>query len=260
MIRNYYTEAFKGGIVIPNPLVAGQLIDGTVKITETIAVPVHPLNAATSVTILLATVFPNIKRGMYITAPAAGGSAAWTINDHIMVEAVSSTTTNTTITLNKPFAIAANTGMTIFSIAQSSWKEYSLYIGTSPVQQNNFGSITSGTANAALAAQNTITIKVSNPYVQEGMAVYDDGVLIGTIAVGGITNSTTFVLAVALGAPVVDASVLTFSYLVLPSVSVLTVDNQTVTFTSPAEGFVLPVAVVQVTAVAGGISNLIALE
>jgi len=45
-------------------------------------------------------------------------------------------------------------------------------------------------------------------------------------------------------------------------VSVLTVDNQTMTFTNPAQGFVLPVSVVQVTAVAGGITaaNLIALH
>ena len=90
------------------------------------------------------------------------------------------------------------------------------------------------------------------------MTVYDDGVQIGVIAT--VTNSTTFVLAGALAAEVVANSILTFSFTVLPSVSVLTIDNQTLTFTNPAQGFVLPVSIVQVTNVAGGLTNLIALN
>ena len=251
MIRNYYTEAFKGGIV-PS-LVAGQLIDGRAKIiTSTTANAVS--NAQPSVTIAL-TLNTSIKRGMYITCPTM--SPVIDINTNLFVEQVVHGA-NTIVTLNKSVAMQNGDVLTFFTIAQSSWKEYSLYIGTSPVQQNNFGSVTSGTANLANAAQNQITIKVSNPYVQAGMTVYDDGVQVGVIAT--ITNSTTFVLAAPLAANIVADSILTFSFSVLPSISVLTIDNRTVTFTNPAQGFVLPVSVVQIISITGGLSNLIALE
>ena len=44
------------------------------------------------------------------------------------------------------------------------------------------------------------------------------------------------------------------------TVSVLTSSNQELTFVNPAAGFILPVSVVQVTAVTGGLTNLIALD
>ena len=259
MIRNYYTEAFKGGIV---PVIGGtladpnatRLIDGTVKITES-TTATSVLNAATSVTLVL-TLNISIKRGMYITAPTVAPSPI-VINDNLIVQQVVHGV-NTTVTLNKPIQMDAGQVLTFFNIKQSSWKEYSLFVGTSPEQGNNFGSITSGTANLANQAQNQITIKVSNPYVQVGMTVYDDGVQVGVIA--AVTNSTTFVLVAALAADIVANSILTFAFTVLPSISVLTIDNRTVTFTNPAQGFVLPVSVVQIISVAGGISNLIALE
>ena len=144
------------------------------------------------------------------------------------------------------------------STPQGAWKQYNLYIGTSPIQGNNFGSITSATANAATSPSKTVTYKVSNPYIQPGMNVFKEGALIGVVDT--ITNSTTFELVNGLAANIAADAVLTFSFSVLPSVSVLTVDNETVTFTSPAQGFVLPVSVVQVTAVAGGVANLIALD
>ena len=90
------------------------------------------------------------------------------------------------------------------------------------------------------------------------MNVYDDGVLIGIVDT--ITTANQFNLVDNLAALIANDSVLTFSFSVLPSVSVLTIDNKTITFTNPAQGFVLPVSVVQVTSVAGGLSNLIALE
>jgi len=252
MIRNYYTEAFKGGIT---PVVsATQLIDGTVKVTES-TTATSVVNAATSVTLVLA-LNTSIKRGMYITAPTITPNAI-VINDNLLVDQVVHAA-NTTVTLNKGIQMNAGQVLTFFNVNQNSWREYSLYIGTSPEQGNNFGSITSGTANLAAAAQNQITIKVSNPYVQVGMTVYDDGVLIGTVL--SVVNSSTFNLAAALAANVVAGSILTFAFTVLPSVSVLTIDNQTMTFTNPAQGFILPVSVVQVTGVSGGLSNLIALE
>ena len=92
------------------------------------------------------------------------------------------------------------------------------------------------------------------------MNVYDDGVLVGVVDVVNTANQLTLVDNLA--ALIANDSVLTFSFSVLPSISVLTVDNQTMTFNNHAQGFVLPVSVVQVTAVAGGITaaSLIALH
>ena len=252
MIRNYYTEAFKGGIT---PVVsATQLIDGTVKIiSSTTATSV--VNAATSVTLVLA-LNTSIKRGMYITAPTITPSAI-VINDNLFVDQVVHAA-NTTVTLNKGIQMNAGQVLTFFSVNQNSWREYSLYIGTQPSQGNNFGSVTSATANAAAAAQVVVTYKVSNPYLQVGMNVYDDGVLVGVIAT--ITTANQFSLVNNLAALIANDSILTFSFSVLPSVSVLTIDNRTITFTNPAQGFVLPVSVVQITALAGGLTNIIAVS
>ena len=260
MIRNYYTEAFKGGIT-PS-IVPGQLIDGTVKIIEsTTATSVQ--NIQPSVTLVL-TLNAAIKRGMYITAPAI--NPAIDINTNLFVEQVVHGA-NTTVTLNKTVTMQVGQVLTFFSIAQSSWKEYSLYIGTSPLQQNDFGAVTSATANLAAAGQREVTIKVSNPYIGlttnnfitgSGPNVYDDGVLVGKVT--QVDNSTTFDLVSNLAADIVDGSILTFAFDELPSITVLTVDNKTVTFTNPAQGFVLPVSVVQVISFTGGLANLIALN
>jgi hypothetical protein len=248
MIRNYYTEAFKSGII---PVVsATQLIDGTVKITSSVAAT-GVVNAITSSTFVI-TLNTGIQVGMYLTAPASGAAAAITINDGVMVASVVHAA-QTTVTLNKPKQTVAGQNLTFFNVNQNSWKEYSLFIGTQPSQ-----GLISETANAAAAAQAIVTWKVSNPYVQVGMNVYDDGVLIGVV--GTVTTANQISLVANLAALIANDSVLTFAFSVLPSISVLTIDNKTVTFTNPAQGFVLPVSVVQVTAVAGGLTNLIALE
>jgi len=250
MIRNYYTEAFKNGVV---PVVsATQLIDGTVKITDS-TTATGVVNAITSTTFILGAVNGAIQVGMYLTAPASGAAAAITINDQVMVAAVVHGAAATTVTLNKPRQTAAGQNLTFFNVNQNSWREYSLFIGTQPSQ-----GLISETANAAAAAQAIVTWKVSNPYIQVGMNVYDDGVLIGVV--GTVTTANQISLVANLAALIANDSVLTFSFSVLPSISVLTIDNKTVTFTNPAQGFVLPVSVVQVTAVAGGLSNLIALD
>ena len=256
MIRNYYTEAFKNGVV---PVVsATQLIDGTVKITDS-TTATGVVNAITSTTFTLGAINGAIQVGMYLTAPASGGAAAITINDEVMVAAVVHGAA-TTVTLNKPRQTAAGQNLTFFNVNQNSWKEYSLFIGTQPSQGNNFGSVTSATSGPVKsdAAQKNVTFRVSNPYIQSGMNVYDDGVLVGVVDT--ITTANQIALVDNLAADIVVDSVLTFAFSVLPSISVLTIDNKTVTFTNPAQGFVLPVSVVQVTAVAGGLSNLIALD
>jgi hypothetical protein len=255
MIRNYYTEAFKGGVI---PVIsATQLIDGTVKITSSVAAT-GVVNAITSSTFVI-TLNTGIQVGMYLTAPASGAAAAITINDGVMVASVVHAA-QTTVTLNKPKQTVAGQNLTFFNVNQNSWKEYSLFIGTQPSQGNNFGSVTSATSGPVKsdAAQKNVTFRVSNPYIQSGMNVYDDGVLVGVVDT--ITTANQIALVDNLAADIVVDSVLTFAFSVLPSISVLTIDNKTVTFTNPAQGFVLPVSVVQVTAVAGGLTNLIALE
>ena len=119
MIRNYYTDSYKSGVV---PIIsATQLIDGTVKSPVIVTDNNTPTNLATSVTIVLTVLNRNILRGMYITAPANGGTPAWTINDNILVEAVTYQAATTTITLNKPKALVAGTALSFFIINQSSY-------------------------------------------------------------------------------------------------------------------------------------------
>ena len=248
MIRNYYTEAFKGGIT---PVVsATQLIDGTVKIiNSTTAASVA--NALPSVTIVL-VLNRLITQGMYIT----GGGV--TINDQIIVQQVVHGAA-TTITLNKSIVMGVGQVQTFFNIAQSSWKEYNLYIGSSPANYSvGVGAqVTQGIASAS-GAGSTLTIKTANTLVVAGQLIYDDGVLIGAVA---SIDGTDKIITTANPIPIVaDLSVISFVNPGPASVSVLTAANQTMTFTNPAEGFVLPVSVVQVTATANSLGNLIALD
>tara|TARA_R110002012_G_scaffold285282_1_gene476373 strand:- start:200 stop:946 length:747 start_codon:yes stop_codon:yes gene_type:complete len=248
MIRNYYTEAFKGGIT---PVVsATQLIDGTVKIiNQTTSTSVS--NTVPSVTIVL-NLNRLITQGMYIT----GGGV--TINDQIIVQQVVHSA-NTTVTLNKSIAMNAGQVQTFFNIAQSSWKEYNLYIGSSPANYSvGVGAqVTQGIASAS-GAGSILTIKTANTLVAAGQLIYDDGVLIGVVA---SIDGTDKVITTANPIPAVaDLSIIDFVNPGPASVSVLTASNQTITFTNPAEGFVLPVSVVQVTATANSLGNLIALD
>jgi hypothetical protein len=256
MIRNYYTEAYKGGIV---PAISGDnLIDGRAKIVQSIPSGNHNAMTATSRVVTLATVVAGIERNMFATAPAGGGQLAWTINDAMLIESVVYTATTTVITFTTAKAIAVNTVITFFSVNQSSWNEYNLFIGSSPANfQSGVGAkVTQGIADAGTAGT-TLEIKTANALVAAGQLIYDDGVLIGTV-VSVAANDTTITTSAI---PVVaDLSVINFVNPSPASVSVLTASNQTMTFVNPAEGFVLPVSVVQVTAVANGLDNLIALD
>jgi len=249
MIRNYYTEAYKGGIV-PS-LVAGQLIDGTVKITQS-TTATSVVNAATSVTLVLA-LNTAITRGMYITAPTIAPSPI-IINDNLMVEQVVHAAA-TTITLNKGIQMDAGQVLTFFTINQNSWKEYNLYIADSP----SISPVTTTTDNLVVTASVNVGLASANPLIKAGMFVKGTGLPAAGIEIASVTSATAYVLDTAQS--IAADATLTYIYTVEPSVSVLTADNRTLTFTSPAEGFVLPVSVVQVTAAAGGIeNNLIALE
>ena len=181
MIRNYYTEAFKNGIV-PS-LVGGQLIDGRVK---------------------------------------------------------------------------ANT-------PQSYWKEYCLYIGSSPAPFLGSGggvAITGiGAGDAAGQADINLLVDLGVGKVTPDMLVYNttqNNLFIGVV--GTVNDPGDFTLNANIPVAIAANDVLTFVYPDAPSISVLTIDNQTVTITNPAQGFVLPLSVVQITNTSNGLSDIIAFE
>ena len=263
MIRNYYTDSFKNGIV---PVVSTtQLIDGTVKSPLIVADNNTPTNVATSVTIVLTTLNRGIVRGMYITAPANGGTPAWTINDNILVEAVTYQAATTTITLNKPKALVAGTALSFFIINQSSWKEYNLFIGSSPAPflgSDGGVAVTGiGAGDAAAQADVNLLVDLGVGKVTPDMLVYNttqNNLFIGVV--GTVNDPGDFTLNANIPVAIAANDVLTFVYPAAPSVSVLTLDNQTVTITNPAQGFVLPLSVAQITGTANGLANIIAFE
>ena len=263
MIRNYYTDSFKNGIV---PVVSTtQLIDGTVKSPIIITDNNTPTNAANSLTLVLTAVNLNIARSMYITAPANGGTPAWTINDGIIVESVSQQATTTTITINKPKALVAGTQLTFFTINQSSWKEYNLFIGSSPAPFLGTGggiAITGiGAGDAAGQTDVNLLVNLTTGTVTPDMLVYNttqNNLFIGVV--GTVNDPGDFTLNANIPVAIAANDVLTFVYPAAPSISVLTLDNQTVTINSPAEGFVLPLSVAQITGTSNGLGNIIALN
>ena len=263
MIRNYYTDSFKNGIV---PVVSTtQLIDGTVKSPIIITDNNTPTNAANSLTLVLTAVNLNIARSMYITAPANGGTPAWTINDNIIVESVSQQAATTTITINKPKALVAGTQLTFFTINQSSWKEYNLFIGSSPAPFLGTGggiAITGiGSGDAAGQTDVNLLVNLTTGTVTPDMLVYNttqNNLFIGVV--GTVNDPGDFTLNANIPVAIAANDVLTFVYPAAPSISVLTLDNQTVTINSPAEGFVLPLSVAQITGTSNGLGNIIALN
>tara|TARA_R110001632_G_scaffold205284_1_gene328989 strand:+ start:429 stop:962 length:534 start_codon:yes stop_codon:yes gene_type:complete len=143
----------------------------------------------------------------------------------------------------------------------SYWKEYNIYIGTSPIQQDNFGGNTSATANQANTGQAIITIKVDNPRIQPGMTVHGTNVPAGATVLS-VQNSKQFTLSANIGTQIAADTVLTFSFAVLPAIKVQTINNETITFTNPVAGSILPVSVVQVysTDTQGGVTDIVALS
>ena len=264
MIRNYYTDSFKSGIV---PIISTtQLIDGTVKSPVIVADNNTPTNVATSVTIVLTVLNRNILRGMYITAPiGGGGEPAWTINDNILVEAVTYQAATTTITLNKPKELAAGTALSFFIINQSSWKEYNLFIGSSPAPFLGSGGGVAisgiGAGDNAGTADVNLLVDLGVGKVTPDMLVYNttqNNLFIGVV--GTVNDPGDFTLNANIPVAIATNDVLTFVYPSEPSISVLTLDNQTVTISSPAAGFVLPLSVAQITGTSNGLANIIAVN
>lgn len=147
-------------------------------------------------------------------------------------------------------------GRTKATTPQGAWVQYNLYIGNSPstlpVTTTNDNTVVSNSANVGLASPNA--------QVKAGMRVTGGTLPAAGVLIASVTNSSNYVLASSQS--IAANSTLTYSYDSEAKVRVLTINNEVITFVKPAQGFVLPVSVVQVyaTGTDGGISDLVALS
>ena len=147
-------------------------------------------------------------------------------------------------------------GRTKSTTPQSSWKQYNLYVGNSPstlpVTTTSDNTVVSNSANVGLASPNA--------EIKAGMRVTGGTLPAAGVLIASVTNSSNYVLASAQS--IAANSTLTYSYDSEAKIKVLTINNEVITFVKPAQGFVLPVSVVQVyaTGTEGGISDLVALS
>jgi len=221
------------------------------------------ISATTS--LVLTTANANIQQGMTLEAVGipSGTSVTEVINSNTFVlSAALVIPLNTPITydseglnftLNTAVNIGNNVALTYAIINQGYWKEYNLYIGTTPASftiQNN----------VAVTGGQTLTLNTPDPRIQVGMTVGGIGIPAGVTVTVINANGITLTVAGAVIGTLGANALLTYSFSVLPSVTVTTIDNNQLTFSNPAQGFVLPVSVVQVNSVAGGLTNLLALD
>ncbi len=147
-------------------------------------------------------------------------------------------------------------GKTKATTPQGAWKEYNIYVGDSPstlpstTTSNN--TVVSNSANVGLASPNA--------QIKAGMRVTGGTLPAAGVLITSVTNSSNYVLAAA--SSIAANSTLTYSYDSEAKIKVHTINNEVITFVKPAQGFVLPVSVVQVyaTGTEGGISDLVALS
>jgi hypothetical protein len=92
------------------------------------------------------------------------------------------------------------------------------------------------------------------------MLVKGTGLPAAGVVISSITDASNYVLASAQS--IAADATLTYTYTVEATIKVLTVENETITFTNPIQGQILPVSVVQVfaTDTAGGVTDIVALS
>ncbi len=147
-------------------------------------------------------------------------------------------------------------GRTKSTTPQSSWKQYNLYIGNSPSTLP----VTTTSDNIVVSNSKNVGLASPNPQIKVGMRVKGGTLPAAGVLIESITNSSNYVLVTA--SSIAANSTLTYSYDTEAALKVHTINNEVVTFVKPAQGFVLPVSVVQVyaTGTQGGIVDLIALD
>ena len=147
-------------------------------------------------------------------------------------------------------------GRTIADIPQGAWKEYNLYIGNSPATLP----VTTTTDNLVVTTSNNVGLATPNPFIKAGMRVSGGTLPAAGVIIASVTDASNYVVT---GTPSIAAdTTLTYSYDVEATIKVLTVENETITFTNPIQGQILPVSVVQVfaTDTVGGVADIVALS
>ena len=139
---------------------------------------------------------------------------------------------------------------------QGAWKEYNIYIGDSPTTLP----VTTTSNNTVVSNSTNVGLASPNAQVKAGMRVTGGTLPAAGVEIESITNASNYVLKTA--SSIAADSTLTYSYDSEAKIKVHTINNEVITFVKPAQGFVLPVSVVQVyaTGTEGGISDLVALS
>ena len=147
-------------------------------------------------------------------------------------------------------------GRTKADIPQGAWVEYNLYIGNSPATLP----VTTTTDNNVVSTSANVGLKSANPLIKAGMLVKGTGLPAAGVVISSITDASNYVLDSAQS--IAADATLTYTYKVEATIKVLTVENETITFTNPIQGQILPVSVVQVfaTDTAGGVTDIVALS
>jgi hypothetical protein len=147
-------------------------------------------------------------------------------------------------------------GRTKSTTPQSSWKQYNLYVGNSPTTLP----VTTTNNNNTVTNSINVGLKSPNPQIKVGMRVTGGTLPAAGVLIATIVDASNYILATPQN--IAADSALTYSYDTEAILKVHTVNNEVVTFVKPAQGFVLPVSVVQVysTGTGGGVTDLIALS
>jgi hypothetical protein len=147
-------------------------------------------------------------------------------------------------------------GRTKSTTPQSSWKQYNLYVGNSPTTLP----VTTTNNNNTVTNSINVGLKSPNPQIKVGMRVTGGTLPAAGVLIATIVDASNYILATPQN--IAADSALTYSYDTEAILKVHTVNDEIVTFVKPAQGFVLPVSVVQVysTGTGGGVTDLIALS
>lgn len=139
---------------------------------------------------------------------------------------------------------------------QGAWKQYNIYIGNSPSTLP----VTTTNNNTVVTNATAVGLASPNPLIKAGMRVTGGTLPAAGVLIATIVDASNYTLASAQN--IAADSALTYSYDTEAILKVHTVNDEIVTFVKPAQGFVLPVSVVQVysTGTGGGITDLIALS
>ena len=156
-------------------------------------------------------------------------------------------------TLSSPITFSAATQITYAALNQSSWKEYNLYIGSSP------GQVITNNNNAS--TNTSLVLKSPDPDIKVNMFVGGVGVPANCKITAISTVLGTMTITVDKTLSIAANIALTYSFESSSTIRVGTINDNVLTFTNPLQGTILPVSVVQVYSTGTNhVSSLIALD